>query len=132
MTIEADLRAYLLSQPNLKSMIDTRLYPLVLPQPPTFPAVTYAKVSHSHVRDLSGVAYSISRFQFSCFAATYSGAKAVANEIKRALQDFVGVVGGYRFLDADGANEIDIYESDSGIYHVPVDVIITYKGDDSK
>lgn len=128
MTIEAAIRQYLLANPNIMALIAGRLYPMVLPQPPTLPAVTYSRVSRSAVRDLTGVAYWISRFQFSCWAKKYGDAKAVAQAVRQALEDYVGTMGQFRIIGSASVNEIDLSQPDTGLYHVPVDVLITHEG----
>jgi hypothetical protein len=126
--IEAAIRQYLLSQPATTNLIADRLYPMVLPQPPTLPSVTYSRVSRSGVRDLTGVAYWVSRFQFSCWAERYSEAKNVAQAVRQALEDYVGTMGVFRIIGSGSVNEIDLSEPDTGLYHVPVDVLITHQG----
>jgi len=127
--IEEALFAYLKSYAGLVSLVGTRIYPLVLPQNPTLPAVTYFKVSRVGGRAMSSPTprYIRVRFQFSCWSTSYGGVKGVAEQIKAALQDYHGLMGGTHgvtVLDADVANEQDIYEPDTGIYHLPVDVFI--------
>lgn len=128
MTIESAIRQYLIAQPAVNNLIAGRLYPMVLPQPPTLPAATYQRVSRSAVRDLTGVAYWVSRFQFSCWAERYADAKAVAQAIREALEDYVGTMGTFKILDSTTVNEIDLSQPDTGLYHVPVDVLVTHKG----
>ena len=128
MTIEAAIRQYLLAQAAVTDLIARRLYPMILPQPPTLPAVTYSRVSRSTVRDLTGMAYRVSRFQFSCWAEKYGDAKAVAQAVRQALEDYVGDMGEFRIMDSTSVNEIDLSEPDTGLYHVPVDVLITHEG----
>lgn len=118
MNIEEALYAYLSSYANLTAIVGTRIYPLILPQSPILPAITYSKVSGPRVNSkdgASGLAYP--RFQFSCWAKSYGQAKQVAEQIRLALDTFPS---GRAFIE----NEQDIYEPDTGIHHIPIDFII--------
>ena len=101
---------------------------MTLPQPPVLPAVTYSIISRSSVRDLSGVIYYVSRFQFSCWAEQYALAKDVANAIRKSLEDYVGTMGSFRIIDSNRANETDVSEPDIELYNINVDVLITHQG----
>lgn len=129
MTIEVALQQYLRAQPAVAALIANRLYPLLLPQPPVgWPSVTYSCISRYPERDLSGVIYFTSRFQFSCWSERYGEAKVTAQAIRQALEGYTGPLGEFRVLGATMANEIDLGQPDSGLHHVPVDVVIKHKG----
>jgi len=130
--LEESLYAYLKAYAGLSALVGSRIYPLILPQPPTLPAVTYFKVSLVNKRTLASPSNVLKqvRVQFSCWADTYSEAKSVAAQVKLALQDFrgeMGGAGGVQVLDGNIINEQDLYETDTGIYHVPVDVLIMHE-----
>lgn len=132
MIIEAALYSYLSTYAGLTDLISTRLYPLVLPQNPTYPAITYLKVSRVGGRAMKSTnpRHIRARFQFSCWATSYSSAKAVAVQVQTALQDYNGVMGGsggVTVLDSEPINELDIYEPDTKLYHVPIDIMIWHR-----
>ena len=131
MTIEEALYSYLKSYAGLSALVGARIYPLILPQPATLPAITYTKISRVGERVLSGPNPNTisARFQLSCWAYSYGTAKSVANQAKLALQDYTGTMGGaggVEVLDANSVNEQDFYETDTGIYHVPIDILILH------
>lgn len=132
MKIEEALFSYLKSYAGLSALVGTRIYPLVLPQNPTLPAVTYFKVSRAGERTLGGPNPVLKqvRIQFSCWGSTYRSAKDVAEQVMMALQDYTGTMGGtdgVKVLDANPVNERDIYEQNTGIYHIPVDVLMLHE-----
>lgn len=127
MTIEAALRNYLLSIPELTAQIGNRIYPMVLPQPPVFPAVTYSKISSSNVRDLSGISFYLTRIQFTCWSESYGQAKAIAESLRKPLECYKGTMGEFHIIDSQSVNEIDLSQPDSGLYQVPVDVLIQHQ-----
>jgi len=129
MLIEEALFAHLKAHAGLSALIGTRIYPLVLPQNPTLPAITYQKISRVGERAMSSPTPRVARarFQISCWGTSYASVKDVAEQVKAALQDYSGLMGGsggVQVLDVNVANEQDIYEPDTGIYHLSVDVMI--------
>lgn len=132
MKLEEALFAHLKAHTGLSALVDSRIYPLVLPQPPTLPAVTYFKVSKVNKRTMASPSDSLKqvRVQLSCWANTYAKAKDVAEQVTVALQDYSGLMGGtdgVRVLDGNIINEQDLYEGDTGIYHIPIDVLILHE-----
>lgn len=131
MTLEEALYAYLSSHAGLSALVGSRIYPATMPQNVTLPAVTYFRVAGG-VERTSGptVAYRDGRFQVSAWAELYATAKAVATQIRDALQNYQGTMGGaegVRVLDANVVSETDIYEPETGTYQVAVDVVFLYE-----
>ncbi|MEW5921568.1 MAG: DUF3168 domain-containing protein [Bacillota bacterium] len=128
MVIEEALYAYLSSHVGLTALVGSRIYPLVMPQGTTLPAVTFSKVSGPRVHAMqhdAGLAYP--RFQVSCWGSTYKQAKEVAAQVRAALQDFKGTMGGPGGAEVSGVfleDETDLYEPNTQIYHVALDFII--------
>lgn len=129
--IEEALYAHLSAYANLTALVSNRIYPKILPQKGTYPAITYQKISGPRLHTLQtdpGTARP--RFQISCWAQTYNQAKAVAKQVQIALQDFSGVMGGVGGVQVDAVlleNEYDAFEDETGLYQVPVDFIIWHQ-----
>ena len=128
MVIEEALYAYLSSHAGLTALVSTRIYPLVMPQNATLPAVTFSKISgpraHAMQQD-AGLAYP--RFQVSCWGGTYKQAKEVAGQVRAALQDYTGTMGGAGGVVVSGVfleDENDLYEPGTQAYHIAIDFII--------
>lgn len=84
---ESDLSAYILADPAIVALIGTRMYPLVLPQGVTYPAVSYYLVSVTELRDLSGpIGEEQARITFNAWAETYLQAKQGRSGDKRVGQ----------------------------------------------
>jgi hypothetical protein len=126
--IEEALFSYLSGHAGLTALVANRIYPLVMPQGTTLPAVTFSKVSGPRVHAMqqdAGLAYP--RFQVSCWGATYKQAKEVAGQVRAALQDFKGTMGGPGGVVVSGVfiqDENDLYEPNTQIYHVALDFVI--------
>lgn len=81
--ITESVRDYLLTKTAVTALVSTRIYPDVLPQAATLPAVTYTKISTVHNHTLSALAGLAScRIEFSCYALT----RRIANSIADAIQ----------------------------------------------
>ena len=93
----------------------SRVYPLVLPQQPTYPAVTYQQISAVRLHEMGQDAGVIRvRVQVNAWGKTYAEARTLAGEVETRLSRFRGVVGGVTVLDVVLDNEVDMaYESET-------------------
>jgi hypothetical protein len=112
--LEEALVAYLLEYPGLTTLIGQRLYPDELSQGEKLPAVLYFKVSDVKDHTLAGQ-NKLERpiFQMTVFAVTKTDARAVANKIKTALNDYVGFMGGIFIQKIELQNELSNLETSS-------------------
>ena len=131
MTLEEALFSYLKSFSGLAALVGTRLYPSLMPQNVKLPAVSFQRISTIEEYHLGGSANLVHPlFQFSCWAQKYSEAKAVAAQIRQALNVYTGTMGGVDGVEIYGSfreNELDFYDAAAGLYHVPVDFRIWHK-----
>ena len=115
MDISDALYNYLSNYAGLTALVSTRIYPLVLPQDGTLPAVAYQKVSAIRTHTMGndpGVARP--RYQFTCWGETPTEAKEVAAQIRAALQNqrnqLWGGESGVTVTVIGPENEIDNFE----------------------
>lgn len=122
--LEQILYAYLMSVAGLVALIADRLYPSDAPQGIAGAYVVYRRISGPRTYDFDGPSGLVTaRMQFSVLAPSYLQAKAVAEQLRLALEDFADdTVIVCRML-----NEIDTYESETRLHHVIVDFGVTYK-----
>jgi hypothetical protein len=122
--IETLLYTRLSGYAGLSALADARIYPMLLPQGATLPALTYQRVSgvqsYSHQGD-SGLA--TVRMQVDCWGATYASAKAVAAQVKAALSGYTSSAIGRCHLGA----ERDLYDPETGRYRVIIDFMVGYR-----
>lgn len=130
--IEEALRGILVADGTVSGLVSTRVYPLVLPQNVTLPAIAYQRISgaREHTHDAVGD-LARPRFQFSSFATTYSAAKAIANAVREALDNYRGTASGVVIQGIYVENEIDIFnlsedQADS-TYGVLVDATVWHQ-----
>ena len=126
--IEAALFAVVTGDAGVAALIGTRLYPGHLPQNPTYEAMTYRRVNtgRPHAHDGPGD-LAKARFQFSCFGATYSAARTLANTLRTAIDGYKGTVAGVRIDGILFIDEQDAYEDETGVYMLPIDFRVIHK-----
>ncbi len=132
MTFEEALFTYLSTHAGLSALVSTRLYPVVLPQGATLPAVTYMRVSTVQMRTFGDPRMGrTARIQFTVWASTYASRLAVAQQLAAALEGYDGLMGGtggVTVLAAQGENELDDYEPTAKVYQAALDFTFTYLG----
>lgn len=101
MTLEEALYTHLSGYAGLTALVSTRIYPDEMPQGCAKPAVVYQRIDTPREYTHDGPAHlAHPRFQFTAWAlpsATASGsttAKAVADQIRAALDGYTGTMGG--------------------------------------
>lgn len=108
MDIEEAFVAYLKAHTGLAALVSTRIYPDERTQSvATLPAVSYQLVSNVLLHTLTGQSKQESPvYQFTVYASSRSSAKAVAAQIKAALSDYVGTMGGLQVQKIELENEL--------------------------
>ena len=86
MSFEEGLFQYLDDHAGLSMEVDSRIYPVYLPQKPTYPAVTYTRLATPLLHELDTTTLlPHPTFQFDCWAESYARAKDVAAQVSIAL-----------------------------------------------
>ncbi len=123
--LEVELRNIIIDEGTAAG---SRIYPLILPQSPTYPAVTYQMISNQGHHDIP---VDFPRIQFTTWSESILAAKQLAEEIQAALQCYKGVKGGYRIKqivkEPSPGDLFDRDAGDSGLYYVPVDYRVIYE-----
>lgn len=115
---------------TLSSAASDRIYPMVLPQAPAYPAITYEQVSGVREVSLCGpTGRTKPRISISSWARHYGDAHELADEIRVALQGFRGTMGSTQIDDVKLDNEVDLFEQEAGtkgVHRVVQDYIISF------
>lgn len=126
--LEAGLYAYLAADAGVSGLVGTRIYPLLLPQEPTLPALVYQRIStnplgHSHdgPNHLTRV-----RMQLRCHGATLLAAKTLADAVRDALDGYSGAMGTVTVQSVFREDEGDDDEPETGSWSVRADYMIVY------
>ena len=93
-TIEEVVWYKMVNDATLAALVGTRVYPLLVPQDATMPAIAYQKISSTKHQAHDGSSHlARSRFQFTVEADDYATAKATATAVKTCWDSFAGYVG---------------------------------------
>ena len=112
---------------DLKGVISTRFYPVIMPQNTSFPAMTYLRISgvrqQSH-GGASGLAFA--RFQFDAWAKRYDDARDASEKLRLIIEGYSGTVLGVVINGILMLNERDGYENDTELYRVSTDYLVQH------
>jgi hypothetical protein len=126
MPFEEGLFYYLDNYEDLAEEVDNRIWPTLLPQDPTLPAIVYTRISTPRLYKFEDTFLPQGRFQFDCYAEEFQEAKNVAADIKAALDLYSGSMGDYTVETCIIEDEMDIYEPETGRWRSMVEVVIWY------
>lgn len=119
MSAETAVYTRLTTHAGTAALIGTRCYPLRLPQKPVLPAVVYQRISSSGRAGTSD--RRVVRYQFSCWASTYAGVKALAEQVRDALEYYADAT----IRLGRVVNEIDDFDEGTELQRVILDVFVT-------
>lgn len=126
--IETILQAHLTSNVALAALVGNRIYPDLVPQNVTLPAIRYVVIDRVELLvkpNVPTMRHVQMRVQLDIYATTYAGAKAVQKALTDALYAFGPEVNdsliGTRVVDAGDETDSDEHE-----HHVSIDASITF------
>jgi len=128
MNINEGFFAHLTTDAGVVALVGSRVYPLVVPQDATLPAIAYQQISGPRDHTHSGPSGLVrARMQLTFVGSSYSEAKAVADAARAALDGFAGQMGsvtvGGAFLD----NERDQWSQGFELPNVQQDYMVWYQ-----
>lgn len=126
MSFESDLRTKVLSG-TVATLVSTRMYPLVLAQDCTFPALVYSRVSTSREHSMSGPSgLAHPRIQIECYAETHAGARSLADAVRALLDGFAGTIGSTVIQGIILLDDRDMFGEQTPVYRTDLDFEIWY------
>lgn len=129
MSIETALYAELVGDTDVAALVSTRVYPLQVPQDVAMPAIAYQQISGRPEYAQEGDSgLNRARFQLTCQAETYEGAKELAAAVKAALS---GASGTWDDTTVNGCFVENVTDWRSEGFEMPVvrvDVMVWYQG----
>lgn len=133
MLVESAIYNLLVSDVAIAALVSSRVYPLILPQNATYPALVYSKVSGARLHHLTGSAgRAMPRITVSCWATTYLGAKQLAALVRATLDGFRGTLtdgnspAGTCAASVLIENELDDYDESAKKYRVILDFMVNH------
>lgn len=123
MSFEVGLRALLLADSGISAIVGSRIYPVILEEGATFPALVYQRISGPRVQSLDGASgLAVLRIAISCYTTLFATARDLAAKIRVLLNGYRGtlsegtVVGGTLLLD-----ERDVFFEPVRLYRTDLD-----------
>ncbi len=127
MSIETVLFTRLTTHAGLSVLIGARVYPGAMPQKVTYPAVSYSRVAASRVSAMGADTGLVrARFQFDAWCEKYSDVRAVAVQLRAALQRWSTTTGTV-IQDIYFVSEVDLYEDETRVHHAALDFEVIYQ-----
>jgi len=122
--IESTLYTRLSTFSGLTALVSTRIYPLVCPQGVTYPAVVFQRISTMprEVAMGSDPGIARARIQVTAWGETYSAVKAIAEQIRLALERY-STTG---LFDIYIIGENDLHDEEALKFGVAVDAEVVY------
>lgn len=128
MSLETALRTYTLAGATVAALAGTRMYPRVLPQTPTLPAIVYQRIDTRRLHDMAGPdGLPRTRMQVTCWAADVAGAVAMAAAVRERLDGFRGAWGSEAVGACLCVGERDIDDPEARRAGVALDFLIQYQ-----
>jgi hypothetical protein len=127
MSVSTLLRTALTNHTGVHTRVGSRIYPLLLPEHPTYDAITYQRIDNVWLAGSNDIRET--RYQLSCWATTYLGAQALTVDVKDALEGYQDRDQSPSILDTRIENEIDDYDETVKAFRTIVDVILLTTGD---
>lgn len=126
--IERALRQRLLETQEITQIVGSKVFPIMLPEKVTLPALVFGRVSTEGSRlSHSGTTGIVtSGFEIGCIAKDVEVAKRLARLVRSAFSGFSGSIEGFKIYRATVENEFDEYDPETGTYQVPVEVYLTH------
>lgn len=116
--LDEKLYTLLSGDASVSAVVVARIYPLVLPQDVTLPAITYSRISGGQVNSLGGYSgLEAPRIQVDVWGESYAAARALAALVHTAMD---GATTFRALLESD----TDFFEDDTKIYRVSSDFIV--------
>lgn len=114
--LESRLYTVLSNDAGVTALASTRTYPVILPQNPTYPAITYQRISGRKMYALGGYTnLENPHIQVDCWAETYPAVESLKTAVIAALR------GSTTFAVSDDDDQV-IAEDDPNLFRISVDV----------
>lgn len=125
--IETAIRTRLRAVSGVTDLVEARIYPQVLPQDPVLPALTYNRVGGEPMHAMTNDVWEEPVIQIDSYAETYNAVKALATQVRLALQRYSGTVAGVEIVDIIPRNSRDLYDDEVHARRVQADYEVQHR-----
>lgn len=125
--IDAGLWHLLSTTAAITAICKTRIYPIILPPDPTWPAMTYQIIAATPEPTLDTAGFQRWRLQFDCWANTYADAASLRAALIRTLNGYQGTLSdGTLLQDAEFIQVTDFFADDARVYRCMVEFYLYF------
>ena len=126
--LETDVRAYILADTQISNLVGARMYPRMLPQNVTLPALVYQRVDTRRRHDMGGAdGLPRARLQITCWAGLPADAAIVAQAVRARLDGVRGTIGTSTIGASLCVGERDLNDAEAGRSGVALDFMIQFQ-----
>lgn len=127
MAIEDDLYTFVTADTDVAALVGNRMYPVVLPQSVTLPALRYLLSDDVPGQTQEGPdGLWRPRLQFDCYATRRSQARDLARAVLARLNGYQGAMGGSTIGALQAQNQLEMFEETVEAFRVMVDFRVLY------
>jgi Protein of unknown function (DUF3168) len=122
------LRTHLLNDPAIAALVDTRIFPLVLPQGIMATSIVYTLISgigDHHMDGPSGL--NRPRYQIDAWAASIDAASNLADKIKERIDGLADTIENVTIQGIFFANEREDYDDEAQLFRKSRDYLIWFE-----
>jgi len=123
-----DIFAFLTGDSAVAALVETRVYPGILSEQATRPALSYQVVSQVEDQTLLGPHSGLPqmRIQVDCWANSYEGVVALALAVMERFDGYQGDMGDSQVSTTSRLNMIDIFEPSRRDYRRVLDFMVVF------
>lgn len=126
MSLESAFRSMILSISSVTSLVSQRVFPGIIPENETLPAIRYLPVSGTREHSHDGVSgFQVQRIQVDCYAKTYAEVIALAAALEAGMDGFNGSSPATFAITLE--SDSDVYEEVPRIWRRQMDFVVQYE-----
>lgn len=129
MSLQTAIFAYLSADAQLTALVNTRIYPVRLPEKATIPAITYRRVSTNREETYGGGTdtWVRARVQFNCWGRSETEAADVGTALLILLSGYDGDMGGELLVSSSTIDEFDFNDAPVKFFRHILDFRLSYE-----
>lgn len=125
--IEQGIYSLLRNDAGVAALAGTRVFPVLLPESPTLPALTYQVVGGSSDQTFETSGYQRLRVQLDCWGESYADAVTLRAAVSKAVDGYQGPLSDGTFLlDAQTLQTADFFEQEARQYRAMLEVYLYF------
>ena len=118
---------HLSNDSNITNVVSTRIYPLLSPQNPSTPYLTFDEASDNRFRTFDGQNQLTEAFvDVDCWATDYDTAKSLQKTVIDSLKGMEGTISSIIIYQTTASAGPDVYESETQLFRCNVQLTIDY------